>query len=74
MLDARNRYPWHADEDAFLCAAKKRRVPHKVIARELQRSPRAIDQHWAVLQKHRQEELELLAKVRKEALLPEYDR
>lgn len=67
ILDARNRYPWTPEEEAFLRQEKHKRTPHKVISRELQRTPRAIDQHWAVLQKHRQEELELLKRVRIEA-------
>lgn len=67
VLDARNRYPWTPEEEAFLCQAKRKHTPHKVISRELQRTPRAIDQKWAVLTKHRMEELELLERVRAEA-------
>lgn len=78
ICDARNRYPWTPEEESFLCTSKRNRIPHKTIARELQRTPRAIDQKWSILQKHRVEELELLEKVRAEAasleLLPERGR
>lgn len=67
VLDARNRYPWTPEEEAFLRQEKHKRTPHKVISRELQRTPRAIDAHWAILTRHREEELELLERVKAEA-------
>lgn len=70
MIDARNRFPWDPDELAFLASAKAQRISHKAIARRLQRTPRAIDQKWALL-KQRAEELELLGKVMAESLKPE---
>jgi len=46
MTDARHRYPWDEHEEAFLLRAKRARpkVTHKMIARELQRTPRSVDQ------------------------------
>lgn len=71
MLDARNRFPWSERDIAYLDQAKAKRVPHKTIARKLKRTPRAIDQKWAVLRAHRAEELQLLEKVQAEAREPE---
>jgi Mn-dependent DtxR family transcriptional regulator len=49
MMDARHRYPWEPEEEQFLLKAMAGRVPHKMIARELQRTPRAIDEQVARL-------------------------
>jgi predicted transcriptional regulator len=53
MLDARHRYPWVDEEESFLLRAKTAdpKVTHKMIARELQRTPRSIDQHVHDLKK-----------------------
>lgn len=76
-MTAHNRFPWTADEEAHLATRKHEGARHKVIARELQRTPRAIDQHVARMKEygklamHRREEMDLLARVEAEALQPE---
>jgi len=68
-----HRYPWTLAEEATLVNLKNGGVRHKVIARELSRTPRSVDQHVArlkergVLARHRKEELGLLERVEAEA-------
>ena len=75
-MTAHHRFPWSPKEDAYVIRAKRSGVRHKVIARKLQRTPRAVDQHVARMKElgflamRRREELELLAKLEAEALLP----
>lgn len=74
---SRNGYPWKPAEEIKLLRRKRQGARHKVIARELNRSPRSVDQHVArmkergLLAMHRREELDLLEKVRVEAAQPE---
>lgn len=78
MIAERHRHPWTAAEEAYVrCAVSVQpKVPHKVIARHLNRTPRSVDQHVARMKEkgklamHRREELELLAKLEAEALFP----
>jgi hypothetical protein len=74
-----HRHPWEPQEEAYIIAAKAspKKVPHKVIARHLERSPRAVDQQVARMKEygklamHRCEERELLERMEAEARMPE---
>jgi DNA-binding NarL/FixJ family response regulator len=76
-IDLRHRYPWRVEEEVAICRAKRAGEPHKVIARELQRTPRAVDQHVArmkdrgLLAMHEAEEAALLERLEAEAALPD---
>jgi len=76
-LDARHRHPWTPRDEAILVRAKRKGERHKIIARKLKRTPRSVDQHVSrlrdrgVLAQHRNEEIELLKKVRRESLQPD---
>lgn len=75
---AHHRYPWTPDEEATLARRWGQGARHKVIARELNRTPRSIDQHVARMKErgklamHRREERELLSKLEAEARQPEW--
>ena len=74
-MTAHNRFPWTPAEEATLVRHKRAGTRHKIIARELQRTPRAVDQHVARMREkgklamHRREEMELLERVEQEAIL-----
>jgi hypothetical protein len=76
-MTAHNRFPWTPAEEATLIQHKRAGTRHKIIARELQRTPRAVDQQVARMREHgklathRREEMDLLEKVEAEALQPE---
>jgi predicted transcriptional regulator len=80
VTDACHRFPWRPEEEAYVVRAKLDRVSHKRIARELKRTPRAVDQHVARMKEHgklamhRKEEAELLKKLEAEALQQEWYR
>lgn len=73
----RHRYPWTPEDDATLIALKADGASHKEIARELNRSPRSVDQMVAkfkevgLLKIHRREELDLLNRVLAESTMPD---
>jgi predicted transcriptional regulator len=46
---AHHRHPWTPNEVIHLIHAKHKRVRHKTIARQLQRTPRSVDQQVARL-------------------------
>lgn len=64
---------WKASEDARLIISKGRGARHKVIARQLRRTPVSIDRRVAVMKErgllamHRAEELDLLERLIAEA-------
>jgi hypothetical protein len=72
-MTVHNRFPWTTEEEDALILRKSEGARHKVIARELQRTPRAIDQQVArlrevgKLEQFRKDELKLLKKVLREA-------
>jgi transposase len=75
-VQARHRYPWTEREERLLIRAKREGVSHKAIARRLKRTPRSVDQHvarmreYGRLAQYRSEELDLLKRLEREALLP----
>jgi len=70
--DIRHRYPWTEADERALALSKARRVPHKLIARTLQRTPRAIDQHVAKMKEAGR--LQLILDEASAAALSEHDR
>lgn len=72
-----HRYPWSPAEEAYVVQAKRARVRHKVMARELQRTPRSVDEHIArmkergLIEMHEAEEADVLRRVEAEARTPE---
>lgn len=77
-MTAHNRFPWSKGEVDLLVTRKRAGTRHKIIARELQRTPRAVDQQVArmkergVLAMHNREERELLEKIEQEAAQAEW--
>ena len=72
---ARAEYPWKSDEIAYVARRKREGARHKIIAREVGRTPRSIDQllhrlekeiGQEVLELHREEELALLERLVRE--------
>ena len=76
-IDTRNRYPWTAEDERFLIAAKRERFGTKTIASFLERSPSAVANRLAemreagVLLCQREEEIDLLQRLLDEARSPE---
>lgn len=73
----RHRFPWTPEDEALLVQRKRSGARHKQIARELNRTPRSVDEQVArfkargLLAMHRREETELLAKIEAEARHPD---
>jgi Mn-dependent DtxR family transcriptional regulator len=72
-----HRHPWDDSEIKYVRSAKGLNVRHKVIARQLGRTPRSVDQQvarmkeYGLLAMHRKEEELLLEQVEREAHSPE---
>ena len=80
MTPARQRFPWTPEEERYVRQAYQARTGHKLIARRLNRTPRAVDQQIArmkergLLKMHEAEEAQLLSRLEREAATPEFHR